>query len=250
MAIDTSGNVWGWGSNNGDELCLSGEQLLPVELPLSHVTLATGGGWHSLYDAGGVLYQCGGNEGTVDPTPTVVTGLPSGTIRTLVSSYEDSGALMSNGAYWDWGLNDNGQIGDGTTVTTETPFHVLSGVAQVAQGGSAGGNGQTIAILTSGTVKEWGANGDGQLCNGTVGGPVLTPQTLVPPAGVTLESVASGGATTYLLDSAGRLWACGRDSSGQIGDGSLTKEVDVPQQVLSNVAAVSSTGSGNVAAIL
>ena len=57
MAIDTKGNVWGWGSNYRSPLCLSGRNMLiPQKLPLTHVTLATGAGWHGLYYSDGKVY--------------------------------------------------------------------------------------------------------------------------------------------------------------------------------------------------
>ena len=40
LAVDTTGHVWGWGDNQGGELCLGNRQkhLTPVRLPFSHVT--------------------------------------------------------------------------------------------------------------------------------------------------------------------------------------------------------------------
>lgn len=49
LAIDTEGNIWGWGFNQENELCLtSSDPLLPAELPLTDVTLASGAGEHML----------------------------------------------------------------------------------------------------------------------------------------------------------------------------------------------------------
>jgi hypothetical protein len=44
LAVDTKGNVWGWGRNGGGELCLGNTRAYrtPVRLPLSRVTALAG----------------------------------------------------------------------------------------------------------------------------------------------------------------------------------------------------------------
>ena len=50
MAIDRNGNVWGWGADVENSLCLpNGNLLLPTKLPLTHVTQASGAGADGLY---------------------------------------------------------------------------------------------------------------------------------------------------------------------------------------------------------
>ena len=63
LAVDTNGNVLGWGNNGGGELCLGTTKryATPVELPLSHVTALAGASTHALYDAAGTVYACGQN---------------------------------------------------------------------------------------------------------------------------------------------------------------------------------------------
>ena len=134
LAIDSQGHVWGWGLNAIGDLCLSGlTELRPSELPLSDVTLATGARTHSLFDSGGKVYACGAGEygvlgtgsTTSSSTPVPVVGLP-GTARVtaLTSSWEGSGALLSNGTYYDWGYNAAGQLGNGTTTDSAVPVRV------------------------------------------------------------------------------------------------------------------------------
>lgn len=262
MAIDTTGHVWGWGWDDHGQLCLgtTAQEHQPVELPLSDVTLAAGAGDHAAYYAHGALVECGGNQfgdlgdGNTTPSssPVNVTGLPAGqAVVSLTASWRDVGALLANGSYWNWGYNGAGQLGDYSTTASSVPVQVqLRGPASfVAQGGSVKSNGQTIAILTNGTVFGWGNNSDGQLCFTKPGKTdSLHPHHIAPPTGVAWVSAAAGGSADYLLDKAGNVWACGNNAQDQIGNGHSGGTYSTPQDVLSGIAQVSSTGQ-NVAAL-
>ena len=135
--------MWAWGLNGTGDLCLTGltghEALRPVELSLGDVTLATGARTHSLFDSGGRVYACGsgdvgelGNGSTNSTsTPTPVVGLPTVGVTALTSSWEGSGALLSNGDYYNWGYNAAGQLGNGTTTNSVVPVLVdLAGLGE------------------------------------------------------------------------------------------------------------------------
>jgi alpha-tubulin suppressor-like RCC1 family protein len=258
LAIDSQGHAWGWGLNADGDLCLSGlTELRPVELALSGVTLATGARTHSLVDSGGKVYACGSGEygalGTGSTAnssvPIQVAGLPESVpVTALTSSWEGSGALLSNGAYYNWGYNAAGQLGDGSTADSDVPVQVplTEPVRQVFQGGSGPKNGQTVAILTNGTVWAWGDNDRGQLGNGTRTSSDV-PLRVDVPKGVSFVTVSSGGYASYAIDGSGRLWAWGDNRSGQLGTGSGTAIATAPVKVGIRAAQVSSTAQ-NVAA--
>ena len=73
-------------------------------------------------------------------------------------------ALETDGTVACWGLNGNGQLGDGTTTDRASPTAVpgLSDVAEIALGSA-----HSCARKTDGTVACWGANIYGQLGDGT-----------------------------------------------------------------------------------
>jgi alpha-tubulin suppressor-like RCC1 family protein len=85
-------------------------------------------------------------------------------------------ALTSGGAVKCWGWNAEGELGDGTTNERLTPVSV-SGLSSGATRVSAGGL-HTCALTSSGTVKCWGWNADGQLGDGTTTDR-LTPVSVV-----------------------------------------------------------------------
>jgi alpha-tubulin suppressor-like RCC1 family protein len=259
LAIDSSGHVWGWGLNGDGDLCLPGlVNLRPRRIPLSDVTLATGARTHSLFDSHGKVYTCGsgdaGERGTgstaTSSKPTAVVGLPRGArVAALTSSWEGSGALLSNGAYYDWGYNAAGQLGDGNTTDSDVPVHVklAAKVRQVFQGGSGPTNGQTVAILSNGSVWTWGDNRRGQLGNGTTTSSD-TPVRVHVPAHVRFVKINSGGYSCYAIASSGRLWAWGGNQNGQLGAGSSAHIETRPIDVGIRLTQISSTAS-NVAGL-
>ena len=259
LAIDSHGHAWGWGLNASGDLCLPGPlELRPARLPLNDVALATGARTHSLFYSAGTVYACGsgdagelGNGSTASsPTPTPVIGLPrTARVTALMSSWEGSGALLATGAYYDWGYNAAGQLGDGSTASSAVPVRVKlpAPVRQVSQGGSGPTNGQTIVILSDGSVWTWGNNQHGQLGDGG------TADSRVPvrvdiPAAVTFVTVNSGGYASYAIDSSGTLWAWGGDQNGQLGTGTGTRIETNPVNVGIRLTQVSSTAS-NVAGL-
>jgi alpha-tubulin suppressor-like RCC1 family protein len=257
LAIDAHGHVWGWGFNVSGDLCLSGLMVLrPSELPLGGVALASGARTHSLFSSGDKVYACGSGEygvlGTGSTTdssrPVPVVGLPSTErVTALTSSWEGSGALLSNGAYYNWGYNAAGQLGNGTTADSAVPVKVTLpvGVRQVFQGGSGAKNGQTVAVLADGSVWAWGNNDRGQLGNGTrVSSDV--PLRVDVPRGVTFVRVSSGGYASYAIDRSGRLWAWGDNKSGQLGTGTSPSMTTRPISVGISLTQISSTAQ-NVA---
>jgi alpha-tubulin suppressor-like RCC1 family protein len=252
LAIDTTGHAWGWGLNGVDDLCLSSLiNARPQQLPLSAVTLATGARTHALLDSGGTVYACGsGDAGELGDgstasvtTPTPVVGLPDGAkVAALTSSWEGSGALLTNGAYYDWGYDASGQLGDGTTANSAVPVKVdlPEPVRQVFQGGSGANNGQTIALLRDGDTFTWGDNDRGQLGIGSRTSSDR-PVMVHVPRGVSFVTVSSGGYASYGIDSRGRLWSWGYNDDGQLGTGSSPEVMSLPVDTGIRLTQVSST---------
>jgi alpha-tubulin suppressor-like RCC1 family protein len=258
LAIDTNGNVWGWGQNGQGELCLpdTSTYTTPVKLPLSGVRLVAGASNHVLYDAHGSVYACGGN-GAGDlgdgsqrstTTPMKVAGLDGALVTALVASFANSGALLSNGEYFDWGYDGNGQLGDGQfRRSSDIPVRVtLPGpVTQVTQGGSIWDNGQTLAMLSNGSLWAWGSNASGQLGNRTTQS-AASAVRFYPPAGVTYKTLATGAVTSYAISTTGKLYAWGASPVGQLGNGT-THTTLTPVRVASTVGSMLSTTANDVA---
>jgi alpha-tubulin suppressor-like RCC1 family protein len=122
-----------------------------------------------------------------------------------------------NGLAYCWGNNSSGQLGNGTTTDSATPVPVLGGInfAYV----TAGDN-HTCAGTEFGNVWCWGDNSYGQLGSGTTTNSA-TPVLVV--GGLTLLGTKAGVGHTCafeFMSSAAYCW--GNNSSGQLGNGTLT----------------------------
>jgi alpha-tubulin suppressor-like RCC1 family protein len=255
LAVDSTGQAWGWGLNVTGELCLGDNTMhtTPVELPtFTHVTAMAGAGDHTLIDQNGTVYACGGNnfgdlgDGNTNSSNTpVAVHIGVNTVSQLYASYVNSGALTKDGHYYDWGYDAQDQLGSGQTgvaAWTPMPISLPAPVSQVALGGSYSNNGQTLVLLSDGEIYAWGSDTWGQLGDGkTTDQP--SPELITPPTGVTFTQLASGAATSYGVTASGAVYAWGENSSGQAGIGRTTPSVMTPTQVETNVIQISSTAN-------
>ena len=100
-------------------------------------------------------------------------------------------ALTTTGKVLAWGLNGQGQLGDGTMTSSATPVRVklLSGTTVRSIGA---GCDHSLARTTSGRLLAWGDNHDGQLGDGTTVDASDTPVRVKLPAGLAVIAIGSG----------------------------------------------------------
>ena len=158
-----------------------------------------------------------GSFSTFALTPVDVIGL-SGAVA-IATGYVQSCALLGDGTIRCWGGNREGTLGDGTTADPGTARPVVVAGITSATAIAAGAH-HTCALLSDGTVKCWGRNGQGQLGDGTLN-QSTTPVQVQTGAGALsgVTAITAGGAHTcaLLADTTVRCW--GENSERQLGDG-------------------------------
>ena len=163
--------------------------------------------------------QLGDGTLTSSSTPVQVeTGSgPLTGVTALAGGGSHTCALLSNGTVRCWGENDQGQLGDGTTLSKRNGIAVTGISTAIA---ISSGWEHSCAVLADGTVRCWGANAFGQLGDGTT---TLRP-TPVPVSGITGAVGVTAGwwhhSCALLDDGTVKCW--GANDWGQLGDGTAT----------------------------
>lgn len=188
--------------------------------------------------------QMGDGTNTDRLTPVSVSGGLTDVTQIVLGSGHGC-ALLSDQTVKCWGLNNAGQIGDGTTNQQLSAVSVvgLTGVTQITAGYYS-----TCALLSDQTVKCWGLNNNGQLGDGT------TTSSTSPVSVVGLTDVAqvslsdSDYACAVLTDGSVKCW--GNNWDGLLGDGTTNNSLTPVSVVgLTNASEVS-LGTNHSCALL
>ena len=144
----------------------------------------------------------------------VVLGLAAGGSQAAALTQGQTLPVFNPNGAVSWGINDSGQLGDGSLAERNlfgAVSELTSGVVQVSAGGGYG-----LAITSGGTLWAWGANEHGQLGIGTTT-QLTTPIQVTSLSGV--RQVAAGFDHSLAVRSDGTVWAWGANDFGQLGIG-------------------------------
>jgi alpha-tubulin suppressor-like RCC1 family protein len=235
LALTVTGELYAWGDNSSGQLGTGGSSSatpLPVPVPgVVFTDVAAGAGfsaaigngrlWTWGTDAAGQLGNGAGT--TADVAVPTALSLP-GVVFTQVSAGQSFVvALTDTGRTYAWGANGSGQLGIGGTAATDVPTTPASWPTGLVLDQVAAGEAFVVARSTDGQVYTWGENTNGQLGSGTA----PADRDAVPAvavAGLTVDVVGAGAYHALAADGAGHAWAWGRDSDGQLGEGSTPQQ--------------------------
>ena len=217
VALKADGTVWTWGLNSSGQLGLGDTENRNEPTKAKYAKVQADGT-------------------TIEEELTDVIDVAAG--------YNFSLVLKSDGTVWTAGLNEKGQLGNGTTddstlfiqVKGENGVGYLKDIIQITAE-----NETSHALAKSGTVYSWGRNTEGQFGNDT------KTSSNYPVEMLKISNVIqiSGGAyhiAMLLADSS--VWITGYNKYGQLGLGNLTTQT-IPQRMLTSGAKEVATGANH-----
>ncbi len=234
-----------WGSGNDGKLGTGGFSAQPtpalVSGDLRWQSIAAGGAHSCGVTTAGVPHCWGtsvtgalGTSTILQSAVPVPVDVPTGVVfREVVTGESQSCAISTAGLAWCWGTNVVGQLGDGSGTNRPVPTPVSGGVtwAAIGMGAEPSILGHVCGVDVASVLRCWGLNDEGQLGRDVSGSCfylqlwpcAITPQS-VPAVGPVGRAV-SGGRHSCALTLTGSVWCWGRNSSGQLGDGTRTSRM-------------------------
>jgi alpha-tubulin suppressor-like RCC1 family protein len=175
--------------------------------------------------------------------------LPEGNVKPQLAGRADRAALIApDGSLWAWGGTYTKLRGlTEQELITETPVRVGpdNDWAQVSLGAR-----HTVAIRTNGTLWGWGiynvaSDHQHEPSNQTT----HIPKPVLLGAGSNWVQIAAGDHHSLALNADGTLWVCGKNASGQLGDGTTNDRFELKPVNEDTDWKVIAAGTGNSFAI-
>ncbi|MBK7958375.1 MAG: hypothetical protein IPK03_09800 [Bacteroidetes bacterium] len=281
MALAADGTIYSFGNNADGQLGdgTNTNSLIPIRvvkgaypgttylgdnLNKAIVSISAGGNSNSVLVSDGTMYTFGRNSnGQLGDNTTISKSSP---VQVLEGAYDGATylgdysanpiiaisngtnhvtALAADGTVFSFGLNGNGQLGNGNTIDQLIPAKVLEGlyagttylgdnfsnpIIAVSSGAS-----HTMTLASDGTVYTYGNNFSGQLGNNSVVQSVIPVRVLRGAyVGTTflgdnaanpIVSIAAGSFHNYALGANGTIYSFGYNAFGQLGDNTLTNRL-------------------------
>ena len=233
-SIKSDGTLWGWGTAVNSELGSSIQAQTisyPVQIPISAVystykqdwKMVSAGSRYGLainYDSS--LWGWGHNgSGNVHGNPSFYPEYYSIDLIDNSSKWifaqaagSSSYGIKKDGTLWAWGDNYYGQLGLGSSVSSE---YIPTQVDSSHWSALAAGPDYVLAIKNNGTLWAWGNNTKGSRGDKSTAIAYLPRQVGTDSDWVT---VAAAEYTSSAIKADGSLWVWGSNDNGQLGIGS------------------------------
>lgn len=176
IILKTDGTVWVWGDNEYGQLGnnTTTNSNVPIQVPnLSNIISVSAHAHNLALKADGTVWSWGSNSlgelgyntsfnyKSLVPMQAMISG-----VSQIAAGQNESFALKPDGTVWVWGVNYNGQIGNGTTYAGQpipqqntTIMNAVDIRSQLRT---------NFVRLRDGSIYAWGYNFGGQTGDGTI----------------------------------------------------------------------------------
>lgn len=241
--ITTDGNLYAWGYNEyglGEGTTTSSTTPVQITVFNGNAESLACGKYHILVKTTGAnLYAWGYNSSgqlgdgtyTTRTTPVKITTF-DGNVSSVASGYcsDSSMVITTGGELYAWGVNLEGVLGVGGAIKRESPVQISGFDGTILYVSTAMYN--SAAVSSNGSFYGWGSNGCGAIGNGSTTSsstPVLNENSLIAGKAA---FVASGHNYTMIVTADGRLYGCGYNGSGELGNGTTSDQQTTPVEII------------------
>jgi alpha-tubulin suppressor-like RCC1 family protein len=240
-SISSDQVVYCWGSNNlgqlGNGTTTNSATPVPI-LTISNIVGLTAGYNHTcalnstgnVYCWGDNTYgQLGISSFTGQTSPTLIVGLNNIQSLAYIDNAWHTCAIDTSGDVYCWGYNGSGQLGDGTSLTRNTPVMIegLTSITNVTIGSVQGNinSGYTCSLSSSNSAYCFG-DYTSFLAPDPAGVSKATTPTLIDGLDPVIDFAAGYSHSCGLIGADGSVNCWGANGYGQIGDGTVIRRVN------------------------
>jgi alpha-tubulin suppressor-like RCC1 family protein len=239
FAIKPDKSLWAWGYNAngqlGDGTVISRSSPVQIGALTNWEQVSTSSYHTAAVKTDGTLWTWGrgnngvtGHDNTVNLSSPVQVGALSNWARVGTCFGDFVTAVKTDGTLWAWGLNNLGQLGDGTVISKSSPVQIGALTNWL---NSAHGDAFSVAVKTDGTFWAWGKNASGQLGDNTN----VSKSSPVQVGALTDWVKGRGGSDgTMAIRSSGGLYFWGQSAQGSSGLPGGTVRRSSPTQIGTN----------------
>lgn len=271
MAVKEDGTLWAWGLNEsgqvGDGSKLEVNCITPRKITDHVVSVSAGDHTSLILKDDSSLWACGANTGDGTSNKYLYPVKIMDDVSCMSAAPSSGGGfsyvVKKDGSLWVFGINNYGQLCDGTYTERHSPIHLMDSVSYVSTTDNgalvlkstgkllrceyniineisdsviyaAGGHYHSVYIKVDGSLWGFGSNHHHCLTD-EEGHDSYAPSVKLMDD---ISSAEVGPYRTFIIKKDGTLWARGDNSDGELGDGSITdrykafKLLDVDPQKL------------------